>query len=292
MSESQFSKSFFPQSLYRKPIDESQKNYENINKIDLTLPNLGDLKPELKKKLSAHINSHIQTTIDAIYPKFTKKEIFINKILTETSLDKKETGQDNPTLSQVWNKIEKPVLNRIKTYLIEHYSNEILISFHPKLVYIVQQYTRYLPKHVSAIEKDDLLSVAQIELLETIKAWVPLKSKNIWSLAYSRINGAMKDYIRYITKSDPNRLFEWISDAAVLYTHFNQEINPSKKIETGIELNTAMECLNEREKKIMFLYVKEDLTFANISEKLKISESQVSRIYKKIVEKLKNKLKD
>ena len=156
---------------------------------------------------------------------------------------------------------------------------------------MVNQYVRYLPRHVASTEREDLLSIAQIEFLETIKAWTPLKSSDIWPLAYSRINGAMKDYIRYITKSDPARLFDWITDTAIVYKHFNQTSSPTDKIDSGLELATAMNCLTEREKSVISAYSHEDKTFATISKELNLSESQVSRIYKKSIDKIKKELK-
>jgi RNA polymerase sigma factor (sigma-70 family) len=52
-----------------------------------------------------------------------------------------------------------------------------------------------------------------------------------------------------------------------------------------------MECLNSREIKIVNMHVKEDLTFQQISQQMGISESQISRIYKKSIEKVRKQIK-
>ena len=61
-------------------------------------------------------------------------------------------------------------------------------------------------------------------------------------------------------------------------------------VETGETLNKAMEVLSEREKKIIIAHTKGDLTFKQIGEKLDISESQTSRIYKQCIEKMRKAL--
>jgi RNA polymerase sigma factor (sigma-70 family) len=129
-----------------------------------------------------------------------------------------------------------------------------------------------------------------LEFVETFKVWDPKKADTIWPLAYTRINGAMKDHIRYITRSDPSRLYDWVTEAAYIYTLTSEDHNFADKIESGIELNQAMEVLSFREKRILVAYVKKDETFQTIAKKLRLSESQISRIYNKSIEKLRKEL--
>ena len=100
----------------------------------------------------------------------------------------------------------------------------------------------------------------------------------------------MKDHVRYITKTDPSRLYDWVADAAYMYMTVNKRADFTKKIETGDELNSAMKILNERERRIIIMHTKSDLTFKIIGSQLGISESQISRIYKGAITKLKNEL--
>ena len=129
--------------------------------------------------------------------------------------------------------------------------------------------------------------MAQLEFLETFKVWDPEKSDAIWPLAYSRITGAMKDHVRYITKSDPTRFYDWVTDAAHLYLDMKKGDSFEQKIETGVQLGAAMEVLTVRERQIVVAHTRKDHTFQMIADDMDLSESQISRIYKKAIEKIK-----
>ena len=100
----------------------------------------------------------------------------------------------------------------------------------------------------------------------------------------------MKDHIRYISKSDPTRFYDWVTDAANLYLAVNEDNSHESEIENSSELERALKVLNEKEKKIVTLYVNEDLTFSEISKQIQLSESQISRIYKQALKKIKEVL--
>ncbi|MFC1753328.1 sigma-70 family RNA polymerase sigma factor [Thermoproteota archaeon] len=190
----------------------------------------------------------------------------------------------------VWHSIRDKVLTNVKIHLLRHNVDDILTNFRSRLDYIVSRYLNHLPRYVAASELDDLKTIARIELLETLKVWDSSEYKDIWPLAQARILGAMKDYIRYLTRTDPSRFYDWIVDAAYMYMTVNSKSDFESKIETGIELNRAMRILTLREKKIVLLHTKEDVTFKEIGEKFDLSESQVSRIYKRCIEKIKGAL--
>ena len=109
----------------------------------------------------------------------------------------------------------------------------------------------------------------------------------MWPLAYMRINGAMKDHIRYISKSDPTRFYDWVTDAANLYLAVNHDNAYESSIENSTELERALTHLNNKEKTIVKLYINQDLTFGEIAKRISLSESQISRIYKGAVKKIK-----
>ena len=165
--------------------------------------------------------------------------------------------------------------------------SDILRFYTVKVDYVVSKYAKYLPNYVVESEIDDLKTVAKLELLETLKVWDPGKGEDIWPLAQQRIIGAMKDHIRYITKSDPSRFYEWVSDAAYFYMAVKDRADFATEIENGMELNEALKVLDYRERKIIIMYTKKDMTFKEIGIKLDVSESQISRIYKRAIEKLK-----
>lgn len=193
----------------------------------------------------------------------------------------------------IWKKIEKAVVADIKKHLTKNYSPQILKKFGPKIKGLVNKYFASLPAHVTRTEGDDLSNVARIEFFETIKQWDPKRSASVWPLAYSRITGAMKDHIRYLTKADPSRLYAWISQAADLYAVVNKHAASfESKIEDGVTLNRAMESLTEKEKKVVFGRYKDDRTFKEIGDDIGVSESQATRIYKTSIKKLKRAVKE
>lgn len=190
------------------------------------------------------------------------------------------------TLDQIWDSISEKVFNNLKIKVMHDYVQDIFLHYHTRLEYIVKRYARFLPPHVAQSEMDDLRTIARLELLETIKVWNLSKSQDVWPLAQVRIVGAMKDHIRYVTKSDPSRFYDWITDAAYVYMATNDRADFEHSIETGDQLNRALKILSPREKKVVIDHTKHDLTFKQIGDNLEISESQISRIYKKAIEKI------
>jgi len=194
------------------------------------------------------------------------------------------------TVEQIWAGIEVPVVNIIKIDLMSRFSDQILLSYANRLEAIVKKYARHLPYHVADSEIDDLRTIARLELLETLKVWLPSRNLDFWPLAQARVIGAMKDHIRYISKSDPSRFYDWITDAAYVYMAVNDRADFQDTIDDGTQLAEAMQALTDRERSVVILHTKDDLTFKQIGEQFGISESQISRIYKKSLEKIKKQL--
>jgi RNA polymerase sigma factor (sigma-70 family) len=195
--------------------------------------------------------------------------------------------EGSPKAKKYWSEIEKILDRHIKQHLIDHYSDQILKKFQPKINYLVNKYLTTLPYHVRESDGDDITNIAKIEFFETIKAWDPKKSTDVWPLAYSRITGAMRDQIRFITKASPTRMYDWITDAAYLYMTVEQDKEFEHKIDSGVVLGEAMKQLNRKERFIIFNRFKHDFTFKEIGEKIGLSESQVTRVYKLALKKLK-----
>ena len=190
------------------------------------------------------------------------------------------------TTEELWASVSEKVFNNLKIKIMQDYVQDVFLHYHARLEYIVKRYARFLPAHVAQSEIDDLRTIAKLELLETIKVWDLTKSQDVWPLAQVRIIGAMKDHIRYVTKSDPSRFYDWITDAAHVYMATNDRADFEHSIETGDQLNRALKILSPREKKVVIDHTKHDLTFKQIGDGLEISESQISRIYKKAIEKI------
>ena len=189
-------------------------------------------------------------------------------------------------IDQVWANIGLKVVNVVKIYLLEKHVKDIILFFGIRLVRIVKSYSRTLPIHVIESELDDLKVVSQLELLETLKAWDPINNEDIWPLAYSRITGAMRDHIRHLSRSDPTRVYDWIVDSANDYISSQTKFDYVKKVETGDQIDRALAVLNDREKVVVISHTKSDYTFKVIGQQIGLSESQVSRIYKKAIEKM------
>ena len=196
-----------------------------------------------------------------------------------------------PELDQIWEKIGSKVLNNIKVFVLMNYVGDVIRNFNQRIEYVAKRYSHYLPSYVASSEIDDLRTIAKLEFLESLKVWDPNKNVDVWPLAQARMIGAMKDHIRYITKSDPSRFYEWITDAAQVYITVNDRADFEHTIETGVELGQAMKAISYRERKIVLCHTREDMTFKEIGKKLGVSESQISRIYKAAIEKMKRELK-
>jgi RNA polymerase sigma factor (sigma-70 family) len=191
------------------------------------------------------------------------------------------------SLDDLWERIAKPIYNNLKVFLLKEHVEDMLFFFRDRVEIIVKKYARYLPNYVVDSEIDDLRTVAQLEFLETVKVWDPDQNQNIWPLAQQRMMGAMKDHIRYVTRSDPSTSYDWVADAGHLYLSVSDRADFVKKFESGDEMSRAMTALSERERKIVIAHTRHDLTFKTIGERIGVSESQVSRIYKKAIETLK-----
>jgi len=190
-------------------------------------------------------------------------------------------------LETVWQSVELKVVNRIKVLLMKTYSDEILSSYAPRLQKLVRGYSRHLPDYIRDSECDDLGTVAQLELMESFKVWLPSRCLDFWTLANARIIGALKDHIRFISKGEENRLYDWITDSAHVYMEVADRADFQHSIDTGIQLNQVMSVLTDREKSVVVSHSKDDLTFKEIGTQIGVSESQVSRIYKRSLEKIK-----
>jgi len=195
------------------------------------------------------------------------------------------------TLRQIWNDISAVIINKMKIHIIEHHFEDIMSFFSQKLRMVVGRYCNSLPRHIIDSENEDLAAVSQLELIETIKNWDPLSNEEIWPFAQTRIMGAMRDHIRFMTKSNPSTVYQWVVDQAQSYISMHAEKEDPVKKQLQEDLGIAMKTLTEREAYIVKAHTKADLTFKSIGEKIQLSESQVSRVYKKAIEKLREEIK-
>ena len=183
--------------------------------------------------------------------------------------------------------LKEEIVKDLLDYVCFFHSDILFKVFHKRINMLVQNYARKLPRYIKTSEIDDLNSIARMEFIQTLRSWDPLSNSVIWPFAYSRINGAMRDHIRYLTKADPSRLFNWINDAAYMYLSVNRNKEEfAGNIEDGVVLKQAMANLTEQEHKIVTMKSLQDMTLVDIGKAIHLSESQVSRLYNTAIGKL------
>ncbi len=194
-------------------------------------------------------------------------------------------------VDKLWAKIGLKIVNFLKIFLIENHVVDIMKHFSKRLIGVVRGYCRHLPLHVIESEGDDLKTISQLELLETIKVWDSINNEDVWPLAQARIVGAMRDHIRYLTRTDPTRVYDWILDSASDYMSAKKETHYVDTIDNDDQLDQALAVLSAKERQVVLFHAKQDLTFKVIGEQLKLSESQASRIYKQAIVKMRKVMK-
>ena len=194
-------------------------------------------------------------------------------------------------IEKIWKKIGLKIINLVKVFLIDNHVVDIMKHFSGRLMGVVRGYCRNIPLHVIESEGDDLKLISQLELLETIKVWDSVNNEDVWPLAQARIVGAMRDHMRYLTRTDPSRVYDWILDSASDYLSSKNQLNHVDDIDNDDELNRALSVLSDKERQIVLFHAKMDLTFKDIGKKINLSESQASRIYKKAIDKMRKVMK-
>tara|TARA_A100001015_G_scaffold312754_1_gene418547 strand:+ start:405 stop:1259 length:855 start_codon:yes stop_codon:yes gene_type:complete len=279
--KSNIASTIIPQTNYRKATNKTLVN------LDVKIQAIGKKHPE-KKSINEKVLESIQLIHHVVLKRTYQGKAIQKKVQAELFKDTKKKIPEE--LTTLWDSIKKNILNFIKVHYLSTYIEQFILTYEQPVGFLVNKYKRHLPQYISYVEGDDLNTIAQLELIETFKAWNPEKNPDIWPLAYTRINGAMKDHIRYISKSDPTRFYDWVTDAANLYLAVNDDNSHEVEIENSSELERALTVLNEKEKKIVTLYINQDLTFSEISKQIQLSESQISRIYKQALKKIKEVL--
>ena len=195
-------------------------------------------------------------------------------------------------IENIWNKIGLKVLNNVKINVLETHLNHVLDFFSHRLMMVTRRYFKNLPLHVLQSEEEDLNTIAKLELIEAIKTWDPIHNEEVWPLAQAKIVGAMKDHIRHLTKSDPTRVYEWVTHEAQNYISAKSQVDHVQRYDMKDEIQSAMKKLNERDRYIVYAHTKLDLTFKTIGEKINLSEAQVSRVFKKSMVILKKEIEN
>lgn len=232
-----------------------------------------------------HLTEVSVKTLNNVIPQMLREIILIRALKKFTFL----ISQNNNLVDEeFYYQKQTEIAKDIVSYIVFKYDKNLFESFDYKLNRLVQNYLRKLPGFIKSSDQDDLMNIARLEFLQTLRLWDPVENSVVWPFAYSRVNGAMRDHIRFLTKADPTRVYNWVSDAAYMYLSINKNQNEfSGKVEDRVTLLHALESLNDLEKKVVKLKSMDDLTLVEIGKRVSLSESQVSRIYRNAVEKLK-----
>ena len=100
-------------------------------------------------------------------------------------------------IEKIWLSIAPVVFNNIKVFFLEHNVGDIIHHFSKRIDYVVRRYSKYLPQYVAESELDDLKTISNLEFLETLKVWNPLKNDDICSAI---ADNALKLYNKIMTR--------------------------------------------------------------------------------------------
>ena len=189
---------------------------------------------------------------------------------------------------EYWESNAVSISNYIKLAILKRHHKTVLATFQARMNRILYTYLQHLPRHVRDSEKEDLQTIVMIEFFETIKIWDPERHVSVWPLAYQRINGAMRDHIRFVTRSDPTRFYEWVNTAANMYMVIQENNTFESTMDSAYDLQSVLQLLDTRDQEIVVSHALHDQTFKQISKKVQLSESQVSRIYNKSIQKIRD----
>ena len=199
--------------------------------------------------------------------------------------------RENELLDILASQNENEKVRNAKNELIEH--NLRLV------VYIARKFEN------TGINLEDLISIGTIGLIKAINTFRP--DKNIKLATYSSrcIENEILMFLRKtngikneISIEEPLNV-DWDGNELLLSDILGTDENEvSKNVENEAEidqLRKALSCLNEREQQIMSLRFgligsKREYTQKEVADMLGISQSYISRLEKKILEKLKDQL--
>ncbi len=181
----------------------------------------------------------------------------------------------------------------------EKWARDKLIVHNLRLVvYIAKKFEN------TNIPIDDLTSIGSMGLIKAVNSFAP--SKNIKFATYA--SRCVENEILMYLRKQSNKNIDISMDEALSTDTDGNELNLidvlhtdeneiSKNIETQsdkVMVHKSLECLNNREKQIMFMRFgldgKDERTQKEVADEIGISQSYISRLEKRILKKLKREL--
>lgn len=224
--------------------------------------------------------------INFILKIFTKKNNVINYLCTEQTLPKALTEEE-----------EKELISLLDTN--PNFAKQKLIEHNLRLVvYIAKKFDN------TETELEDLISIGSIGLIKAINSFKIDKNIKIATYASKCIENEILMHLRKISKSkqeislneplssdmDGNELM--LSDIVP-----SEELTPENNMNNSVEIKILWQIinsLNNREREIMLLRFGlnggEEQTQKEVATSLNISQSYISRLEKKIVNRIKKEM--
>ena len=230
----------------------------------------------------------ILVVLKAWLKKFGGCENFVHYLCGSEALPLPLSGEEEAEMLKKLTDGEE--VEAVKTQLIEH--NLRLV------VYISRKFEN------TGVDSDDLISIGTIGLIKAINSFKADKNIKLATYASRCIENEILMYLRRTVK-----LKSEVSFDEPLNTDFEgNELLLSDVlgtdsdvvyggVESGVEkelLSEALGKLPERERKIMYMRFglggKEEMTQKDVADRLGISQSYISRLEKKIIERLKKEI--
>ena len=204
---------------------------------------------------------------------------------------------------------------------------KIILEYAPLVKVVAGRLSMYLGY---SVEYDDMVSYGVFGLIDAIDKFDTTKEVKFETYASLRIRGAILDQIRkmdWIPRTIRQRQKQMDTVMKEIEQRTGREatdeevaaglgISPDEFLEQGSDISSekspagsyempeavvekselkemleeALELLTEKEKKVVLLYYYEDLTLKEISRVLEVSESRISQLHTKALQKMKTKM--
>ena len=140
---------------------------------------------------------------------------------------------------------------------------------------------KYLP-----LDKDEIISAGLFGVVRGLKTFNKKYNTNIKTYLRYRINGEIKDTIRFITKSRnafsrPEFVYnKKIIDSISVNYNYDETVFIN-------EIKQVFSMFNDRDKYLLDMLYTKDFTMSDIANKLNITEPRVSQIHSKCIKQIK-----
>lgn len=180
----------------------------------------------------------------------------------------------------------------------EQARNKLIVHNLRLVVYIAKKFEN------SGVSIDDLISIGTIGLIKAVKTFCPEKNIKLATYASRCIENEVLMYLRKIgnmkteVSIDEPLNIDWDGNELLLSDILStSDDTVSDGVESDDEIRVLMECiekLTDRDKKIIFmrfgLNYPREYTQKEVADIMGISQSYISRIEKKIIERLKQEM--